>query len=109
MKKLIILLLLSNCSFAQQTKRKLIWEENFDGKTLNEKVWNIEIGDGCPNCGWGNNERQLYTKDNHKLVDGKLIITAKKDGDKYKTLNVAITQDQAELVQDEILRLAQNS
>lgn len=88
MKKLIILLLLSNCSFAQQTKRKLIWEENFDGKTLNEKVWNIEIGDGCPNCGWGNNERQLYTKDNHKLVDGKLIITAKKDGDKYTSTRI---------------------
>jgi hypothetical protein len=30
-------------------------------------------------------------------------------GNKYKTLNVAITQDQAELVQDEILRLAQNA
>jgi hypothetical protein len=30
-------------------------------------------------------------------------------GVKYKTLNVAITQDQAELVQDEILRLVQNS
>jgi hypothetical protein len=42
-------------------KRKLVWEENFNGKYLNEKVWNIELGDGCPNCGWGNNERQLYT------------------------------------------------
>lgn len=50
---------------------------------------------------------------------GKTSIFAKKhlffilkhfaDGAKYRTLNVAITQDQAELVQDEILRLIQNS
>lgn len=50
---------------------------------------------------------------------GKTSIFAKKhlyfilkhfsDGSRYRTLNVAITQDQAELVQDEILRLIQNS
>jgi hypothetical protein len=50
---------------------------------------------------------------------GKTSVLAKKhiffilkhwaDGAKYKTLNVAITQDQAELVQDEIFRLAQSS
>ena len=88
MKKILILLLISNFAFAQEVKRKLIWEENFDGNILNEKVWNIEVGDGCPNCGWGNNERQLYTKENHKLVDGKLVITAKKDGDKYTSTRI---------------------
>jgi hypothetical protein len=31
----------------------------------------------APNCGWGNNERQLYT--NHKIVNGNLVITAKKE------------------------------
>jgi hypothetical protein len=31
----------------------------------------------APNCGWGNNERQLYTE-NHKIVNGNLVITAKK-------------------------------
>jgi beta-glucanase (GH16 family) len=60
------------------TSEKLVWEENFNGKYLNEKVWNIELGDGCPNCGWGNNERQLYTNENHKIVNGNLVITAKK-------------------------------
>lgn len=66
-------------SFAQ----KLIFEEQFDGKLLNETVWNYEYGDGCPNCGWGNNERQLYTKENVVVKDGQLIITATKDSDKY--------------------------
>jgi hypothetical protein len=32
----------------------------------------------APNCGWGNNERQLYTNENHKIVNGNLVITAKK-------------------------------
>jgi beta-glucanase (GH16 family) len=88
MKIKIIILLLSGVVFGQQVKRKLIWEENFDGKTLNDKVWNIEIGDGCPNCGWGNKERQLYTDQNHQLKNGNLIIIAKKEGDKYTSTRI---------------------
>lgn len=88
-KQLLILLLAGTAATAQVKKGKLLWEENFNGKTLNEKVWNFELGDGCPNiCGWGNNERQLYTKTNHRLEDGKLIITAKKDGDKYTSTRI---------------------
>jgi beta-glucanase (GH16 family) len=88
MNKFIIMLLFSGIAFGQQTKRKLVWEENFDSKTLNEKVWNIEIGDGCPNCGWGNNERQLYTNKNHRLENGNLIITARKEGEKYTSTRI---------------------
>ena len=88
MKKLLIILFIVNLGFAQQTKKKLVWEENFNGKTLDEKNWNFELGNGCPNCGWGNHERELYTKDNHKLVDGKLVITAKKEGDKYTSTRI---------------------
>jgi beta-glucanase (GH16 family) len=88
MYKLIAILLLSGTVFSQQTERKLVWEENFDGKTLNDKVWNIEIGDGCPNCGWGNNERQLYTDKNHRLENGNLVISAKKDGDNYSSTRI---------------------
>lgn len=86
-----ILLLSFSCSkstTAQEpetsTDLKLIWEENFDGASLNKADWNLELGNGCPNnCGWGNNERQVYTTNNHQIKDGKLIITAKKEGDKY--------------------------
>lgn len=88
MKKFIVILLISGTVFGQQTKRKLVWEENFDGKTLDDKVWNIELGDGCPNCGWGNNERQLYTNNNHRLENGNLVITAKKDGDSYTSTRI---------------------
>lgn len=90
MKKLSILFLLAGIAGTAQVKKgKLIWEENFDGKALNESVWNYELGDGCPNvCGWGNNERQEYTKTNHRLENGHLIITAKKDGDTYTSTRI---------------------
>ena len=90
MKKISAFLLLSSiiCS-AQVRKGKLIWEENFNGKTLDEKVWNFELGNGCPNvCGWGNNEREIYTKDNHRLENGFLVITAKKEGDTYTSTRI---------------------
>jgi beta-glucanase (GH16 family) len=88
MNKVIVFLLISQLCIAQQAKRKLVWEEQFSGNKLNEKNWNYELGDGCPNCGWGNNERQLYTKDNHKLIDGKLVITAKKEGEIYTSTRI---------------------
>ena len=57
----------------------LVWSDEFDGTTLNLDNWSYELGDGCPNlCGWGNNELQEYTDDNHRLEDGMLIISAKK-------------------------------
>lgn len=58
MKKVMILVMISYFSFAQQVKRKLVWEETFNKKEINETVWNFELGDGCPDlCGYGNNER----------------------------------------------------
>lgn len=89
MKKIIVLLLIfGQVGLAQKNKKKLVWEENFSGKALNEKIWNIELGNGCPNCGWGNNEKQLYTKENHELVKGKLVITAKKEDTKYTSTRI---------------------
>lgn len=90
MKKSAYFVLLASvvCS-AQVKKGKLIWEENFDGKALNESAWNYELGNGCPNnCGWGNNESQVYTKDNHKLLNGNLVITVKKDSDSYTSTRI---------------------
>ena len=90
MKKLILIsLFCSGLCLAQNQKRKLVWEENFNGSQLDETVWNFELGNGCPNnCGWGNNEKQLYTKTNHELKDGNLVITIKKDGDAYTSTRI---------------------
>lgn len=84
-------LLLFSCS-----NEKLIWEENFDGASLNESIWNFELGNGCPDlCGWGNNEVQLYTKTNHSIKDGFLTITAKKKDSVYTSTRIT-TKDKFE-------------
>lgn len=63
---------------------QVIFEDNFDGNSLNLESWNYEEGDGCPNlCGWGNNERQIYNRDYVKVEDGNLVIAAVKKGDQY--------------------------
>ncbi len=90
MKKiLLILLLFTSIANAQKTKRKLVWQENFNGNSLNQNHWNFETGDGCPNlCGWGNNENQIYTTKNHQIKNGKLIIEARKEAQTYTSTKI---------------------
>ncbi|MFH6935209.1 family 16 glycosylhydrolase [Flavobacterium sp. FlaQc-30] len=89
MNKVVLLMLICSFSYAQEVKRKLVWEENFNKKEINEKFWNFELGDGCPNsCGFGNNERQIYTKINHEVKDGNLVIEARKEGNKYTSTKI---------------------
>ncbi|WP_340066022.1 glycoside hydrolase family 16 protein [Ascidiimonas aurantiaca] len=74
---------------SSQEYTTLVWEEQFEGKTLDHNSWSFELGDGCPSlCGWGNNERQIYTKVNHKLKNGYLIITAKKEDSIYTSTRI---------------------
>lgn len=89
MKYLFGILCLSILISCNTNSQKLVWEENFNGDVLNNAIWNYEIGDGCPNlCGWGNNELQLYTKTNHFLKDGKLIIIARKQDSIYTSTRI---------------------
>ncbi len=58
----------------------LVWEDNFEGETLNSSNWNQELGDGCPgNCGWGNNELEYYRQENTLMTRGHLVIEARKE------------------------------
>lgn len=89
MKYLFGILSLSILISCNPQSQKLVWEENFNGDVLNKTIWNYELGDGCPNlCGWGNNELQLYTKTNHFLKDGKLIIIARKQDSIYTSTRI---------------------
>lgn len=70
-------------------ERKLILNEEFSGETLDASVWSFALGDGCPQaCGWGNNELQVYTDNNHRLENGHLIITAKMDSAQYTATRI---------------------
>lgn len=76
--------------------QELVFSDEFDQDKLDETYWNYMLGDGCPNlCGWGNNERQIYTKENAQLKDGYLIITATKTGSVYNSARLT-TKDKVE-------------
>ena len=98
MNKLISYFLFTTICLGQSSKTKLVWEEDFKGNSLNEKVWNYELGDGCPAlCGWGNNERQIYTNQNHTIKDGILLIEAKKTVENYSSTRIT-TQGKKEFL-----------
>ena len=84
MNRIVLLLFILAGICMRSQEKEIIWEENFDGNTLNEEFWKIETGDGCPElCGWGNNEEQSYTPDNIRLKDGYLHISAVKEQNDY--------------------------
>lgn len=69
--------------------QQLLWAEEFSGEELDTTVWSFELGDGCPAlCGWGNNELQAYTRQNHRVADGYLTITARKGNEGYTSARV---------------------
>ena len=53
---------------------KLVWDDEFDGNTINPKNWTYDIGAG----GWGNGEAEFYTNrpENARVENGMLVIEA---------------------------------
>ena len=54
----------------------LVWSDEFDVSTVNASNWTFEIGTGT--WGWGNNELQYYQEDNTSIIDGNLVIEARR-------------------------------
>lgn len=81
MKQIILTLVsvvaLITAGYAQQWK--LVWADEFNYKGLpDSSKWTFETG----GHGWGNNEAEFYTakrKENARVVNGKLIIEARKE------------------------------
>jgi len=82
----------SNTSPLTYAGYNLAWSDEFSGTALNQTFWNYETGDGCPNCGWGNNELQWYTAgDNLYMQEGMMIIEARaesKGGKNYTSTRI---------------------
>ncbi|HSV89442.1 MAG TPA: glycoside hydrolase family 16 protein [Bacteroidales bacterium] len=58
----------------------LVWQDEFNGTTIDPDYWVFETGTGCPNlCGWGNNELQFYRSQNAWVSNGTLIIEARRE------------------------------
>ena len=75
----IFMALISIHSKALEVCKQPIWQDEFEGKSLDVTKWNVITGDGCDQnlCGWGNEELQWYSPENLSVLDGMLIITAK--------------------------------
>ena len=60
---------------------QLVWEDSFDGDSLDTSSWEVQTGNGAAEGipGWGNNELQFYQADNIAVADGMLKIEARQD------------------------------
>lgn len=71
----------------------LVWSDEFNETSLNDDFWTHENGTGAN--GWGNNELQYYKPENTSIIDGHLVITARKEsfgGSSYTSSRI-ITKD----------------
>jgi beta-glucanase (GH16 family) len=62
-----------------QTDWEMVWNDEFDGAIVDQAKWSFQIGDGCPNCTWGNGELQYYRAENATVQNGTLRITAREE------------------------------
>ena len=63
---------------ARSAEWKLVWADEFNGKSLDHSKWGVEVNA----FGGGNNEMQIYSDrpENVRVQNGQLIIEARKDG-----------------------------
>ena len=78
---IVVFILFSFSSFSQnKSGYKLVWEDNFNGKTIDTTSWTNEVDP----AGWVNNELQRYTNGQNVYVkNGKLFIVARNKNNEY--------------------------
>jgi beta-glucanase (GH16 family) len=77
---ILLVIFLTPCAAIAQQKDdewKLVWNDEFDGPSLDYKKWEIEVNA----FGGGNNELQIYTdrKENVRVEDGYLVLEGRRD------------------------------
>ena len=81
---------------------ELIWNDEFDGDTLDTTRWDYQYGNGGEygTPGWGNNEWQYYLarEENVRVEDGKLIITAMKENNIYTSGRIRTITNSGEVL-----------
>lgn len=75
---MIIPLFLQGCW--GQEEWNMVWNDEFDGTSVDTAKWSFQTGNGQPELpGWGNNELQYYMKENFSVDNGLLILSVKKE------------------------------
>ncbi|MGA2491115.1 MAG: glycoside hydrolase family 16 protein [Anaerolineales bacterium] len=80
----VILTLITSPTYGWNSQGwKLVWSDEFDGKTIDTKNWVFDKGGN----GWGNAEMEYYTDrpENARVENGMLIIEARQE--QYEGLN----------------------
>lgn len=76
----------------------LVWNDEFSGNSLDTSKWDYQTGNGAAYgvSGWGNDEAQIYTRsdENTSVKDGKLTITAKKEGNGYTSARLRTVKEE---------------
>lgn len=74
----------------------LVWNDEFEGTSIDRSKWTFDLtnGESVGNPGWGNRELQYYTDrpENVRVEDGKLVITAIKEPNKYQGYDYTSTR-----------------
>lgn len=83
---LLLVLFISGCSDSTTDSNEssqgytLVWQDEFDGDSINSNYWSFQLGTGSQYglTGWGNNELQYYTdrERNAYIENGYLVIEA---------------------------------
>ncbi|MFK7773745.1 MAG: family 16 glycosylhydrolase [Saprospiraceae bacterium] len=78
---IIVLMFFSGLEIINAQCPQVVWQDEFEQTSLDDKKWSFQIGDGCDInlCGWGNNELQWYQSDNVEVSNGVLKLIAKEE------------------------------
>ena len=74
-------LIFTSCDQPAPNDYGLVWEDEFNGSTLDNSKLTHQLGDGSQFglWGWGNGELQYYKQENTTLADGFATITVKEE------------------------------
>lgn len=78
---LLIVFCLSGFNALQCQTWNLIWQDEFNGNSLDQTKWSHDLGTGATFGlnGWGNGELQYYQPDNTAVGGGTLVIEAREE------------------------------
>jgi beta-glucanase (GH16 family) len=80
-KKLLYIIVFLSINSLSAQNWQLVWEDDFNGSSLDQSKWTHDIGTGSQYgmWGWGNGEKQYYQSQNTTVDSGIATITVKEE------------------------------